>query len=258
MCGRPTLPVQKRCPAISNVFTGNWRRAFLRTREVIHYILTRARLPAPGELATDRVRIYPIQQQRLPGCRGDYLNIVAPRSAIRQLGLLVLAVLFHEQWDRSTLDLTRSDSVVKHIVTDYKHWSKSQVSGFRFRPWVLGYVPEDVNHAFVSDDAGSSAPLLRLTNLSDCQRNENDWRNRDVLHWVGGAGATADVAEFLLNAGRESATWKSFTIPPNGAFFTAEAKFWIPEHWEESRRRLHEAVERSKQSIVGKGEHSCS
>jgi len=203
--------------------------------------------PAPQELATDRLRIYRSQLQRLPGCRGDYLDIVAPRPTIRQLGLLVLAVLFHEQCDRSTLHLTHPDSVLKHIVTDYKHWKKSEVSGFRFRPWVLGYVPENVEHAFRTDDRGFSAPLLRLTNLSDCQHNENDWRTRDVLNWVGGAGATADVAEFLLNAGRESATWKSFTIPANGAFFTAEAKLWIPEHWEESRRRLHEAQKRSAQ-----------
>lgn len=39
---------------------------------------------APPELATDRVRIYRSQLQRLPGCRGDYLDVVAPRSAIRQ------------------------------------------------------------------------------------------------------------------------------------------------------------------------------
>ncbi|HVG90339.1 MAG TPA: hypothetical protein VNB54_02510, partial [Alphaproteobacteria bacterium] len=184
--------------------------------------------PAPLELTTDRVRIYRNQLQRLPGCRGDNLDVVAPRSAIRQLGLLVLAVLFHEQCDRSILHLTSPDSVLKHIVTEFKHWSKTEVSGFWLRPWVLGYVAEDVGHTFKTDEVGIAAPLLRLTNLSDCQHNESEWRNRDVLNWVGGASATAEVGEFLLNAGRETATWKSFTIPANGTFFTAEVQFWIP------------------------------
>jgi len=206
--------------------------------------------PAPQELTTDQVRIFRGQLQRLPGCRGDYLDVVAPRSTIRQLGLLLLSVLFHEQCERSTLHLSQPESVVKHIVTEYKHWSKSQVSGFWLRPWVLGYVPEDVNHAFRTDEVGLSAPLLRLTNLSDCQHDENEWRNRDVLHWAGGRTASAEIAEFLLNAGRNGATWKSFTIPANGAFFTAEVKVWIHEHWEDTRRRLNGARERSKQNSV--------
>src|SRR4029077_6116961 len=65
---------------------------------------------APPEVTTDRVRIYRSQLQRLPGCRGDNLDVVAPRSAIRQLGLLVLGVLFHDQCDRSILHLTHPDS----------------------------------------------------------------------------------------------------------------------------------------------------
>jgi hypothetical protein len=205
---------------------------------------------APPEVTTDRVRIYRSQLQRLPGCRGDNLDVVAPRSAIRQLGLLVLAVLFHDQCDRSILHLTHPDSVLKYIVTEHKHWSKSEVSGFRFRPWVFGYVPEDIGYTFSTDKVGFGAPLLRLTNLSDCQHDESEWQNRDVLHWVGGSAATAQVAEFLLNAGRKTATWKSFTIPANGAFFTAEVRFWIPEQWEEMRRQLDEAQKRSTQDGV--------
>jgi len=206
---------------------------------------------APPEVTTDRVRIYRSQLQRLPGCRGDNLDVVAPRSAIRQLGLLVLGVLFHDQCDRSILHLTHPDSVLKHIVTEHKHWSKSEVSGFRLRPWVFGYVPEDIGHTFSTDKVGFGAPLLRLTNLSDCQHDESEWRNRDVLHWVGGSAATAQVAEFLLNAGRKTATWKSFTIRAKGAFFTAEVRFWIPEQWEGMRRQLDEAQKRSTQDGVG-------
>ena len=93
---------------------------------------------APPEITTDRVRIYRSQLQRLPGYRGDHLDIVAPRSTIRQLGLLVLAALFHDQCNRSILNLAHPDSALKHIVTEYRHWSKSDVSGFRFRPWVFG------------------------------------------------------------------------------------------------------------------------
>ena len=152
--------------------------------------------PTPPELTTDRVRIYRSQLQRLPGCRGDGLDVVAPRSAIRQLGLLLLSVLFHEQCDRSILHLTHPDSALKHVVTEYKHWSKSEVSGFRFRPWVFGYVPAGIGPTFETHEVGYGAPVLRLTNLSDCQHDESEWRIRDVLHWVGGTGATAQVGSF--------------------------------------------------------------
>ena len=134
--------------------------------------------------------------------------------------------------------LTRSDSSVKYLVTEYRHFSKSEVSGFRWRPWVFGYVPDDVGCTFTTEKKGFAAPVLRLTNLADCQNNEQDWQNRDVLHWGGGGGAMAELAGFLLNAGRPSAPCRGFTIPPNETFFTAEVRFWIPEEWERLQRSL--------------------
>ena len=187
---------------------------------------------APAELSSDNFLVLKGLIQRLPGCRGDHINIVAPRSAFRQLGLLALAVLFHESCDRSTIHITNPESRIKHLVLEYKHWQKTQVGGFRVRPWVLGYVPDDAEPTHSTDLTGFGAPLLRLTNLSDNQKDERDWQTRDTLWGFGGTAATADVAEYLLNAGRKDAKLGTFVIPANKDFFTAEVQLWVPEAWE--------------------------
>lgn len=202
------------------------------------FYLDESVLPAaPSVLASDRIHIRRGFIQRLPGCRGDYLDVIAPRSTIRQLGLLFLAVLFHEKCDRSTIRLMSPDSTVKYVVTASSHSPKRGVTGFRWRPWVLGYVPDDVGHTFMTVEK-SYAPIIRLTNLDNCQHNESDWQNRDVLEWGGGGDALADSAEFLLNAGRQSAKLGHFTFPANEIFFAAEVHLWTPEQWNHLQQSL--------------------
>ena len=195
--------------------------------------------PAPAESGCDRLLVRKALYQRLPGCRGDHLTIVAPRSTFRHLGLLSLAVLFHEQCDRAIIHFTNPESNVKHIVLEYKHWQKTELGGFRVRPWVLGFVPDDAGLTYSTDLTGVSAPLLRLTNLSDSQKDEQDWQMRDTLWGFGGTSATADVAECLLNFGRKTAKTGTFTIPANKDFFAAELQLWVPDAWEVSQRTLN-------------------
>jgi hypothetical protein len=170
------------------------------------FVLDETVIPvAPAELSSENFLVRKSLLQRLPGCRGDHVDIVAPRSTFRQLGLLALAVLFHERCDRSTIHFTNPESRIKHMVLEYKHWQKTQVGGFKVRPWVLGYVPDDAEPLYSTDLAGFGAPLLRLTNLSDNQKDEHDWQTRDTLWGLGGTSATADIAEYLLNAGLKNA-----------------------------------------------------
>jgi hypothetical protein len=79
-----------------------------------------------------------------------------------------------------------------------------------------------------------------LTNLANCQNDEQDWQNRDTLSGIGGTRATAEVAQFLLNVGRAGATLGHFSIPANYAFFAAEVNLWTPDAWEHLRRTLTE------------------
>ena len=194
----------------------------------------------PPELASNKLLIQKSFIQRLPGCRGDYINIVVPRPTVRQLGLLVLAVLFHEERHRTILHVTNPASQVKHVVLEYRHYSKKELSGFRSRPWVLGYVPEEAGATLLTKEEGFSAPLLRLTNLQDCQKDEQDWQTRDTLYGIGGTIATAEVAEYLLNAGRKSEKLGNFMIPANKDFFSAEINLWTPEAWAQFHRNLDE------------------
>ena len=176
---------------------------------------------------------------------GDCVDIIAPRSAFRHLGLLALAVLFHESNDRATIHLTNPQSRLKHIVIRFSHPTEP-LTGFRVRPRVLGYVPSEMNHTFSTEEVGFSAPVLRLTNLSDVQRDEEDWTNRDTLNGIGGIYSTAEVAEFLLNFGRSNAAWNQAVIPANGTLFTSEVRFWIPEQWEQLQTKLADFSSRQR------------
>jgi hypothetical protein len=203
------------------------------------FLLDETTIPAaPAELASDRLIINKALYQRLPGCRGDKLDIVAPRSTFRHLGLLALAVLFHEECDRAVIHTTNPESRVKHVVVEHKHWQKTQVGGFRVRPWVLGYVADDAELSYSTDHIGFSAALLRLTNLADHQADEHDWQARDTLWGFGGTSATAELAQYLLNVGRNSAKSGTYVIPANKDFFAAEVQLWVPEAWDVLQRTL--------------------
>jgi hypothetical protein len=183
--------------------------------------------PTPSILTTDRLRILHGSVQYLPGCLGDTIDVIASRPVLRQLGLLSLSILFHVVCDRSTIHLIDPQSHVKSVVIEHKHWDKTEVSGYWTRPWAFGYVAEDVN-VLQSDEVGLSAPIIRLTNLADNVRSETDWKNRDTLR----IHPSAEIAEFLLNAGCPAAKRDHFHIPANGSLFTAATTFLLPEAWQ--------------------------
>jgi hypothetical protein len=111
------------------------------------FALDETNLPIlPAELTTDRMWIRRGYIEHLPGCRGDLVDVVAQRSLFREFGLLALAVMFHESCNRVTIHVTATDSVMRHVVIEHMHWAKSRVSGFRVRPWVLGYGPLICDH----------------------------------------------------------------------------------------------------------------
>jgi hypothetical protein len=100
----------------------------------------------------------------------------------------------------------------------------------------------------LTDLIGFGAPLLRLTNISDCQRDEHDWQTRDTLWGFGGTSATAEIAEYLLIAGRKSARLGGFNIPANKALFATEVNLRVPEKWDQLQRTLKDVNLRDPKS----------
>lgn len=197
--------------------------------------------PAPAEMSTDKLVMRKSWIERLPGCRGDLVDVIAPRSTIRQLGLAALAVLFHEQRDRTVIHMVGENSTVRHVILGgHAHVPKEKCRGFQVRPWALGYLPEEPSTVFPWESSGSSAPIFRLTNLSDCLHDETEWRNRDTVWGFGDTFSTADVAQFLLDIGRSQEKRGCFVIPANSAFFAAEVTIWDPENWRKVREKLAE------------------
>jgi hypothetical protein len=142
----------------------------------------------------------------------------------------------HEQNERVVLHLANPKSALKYLVCRcvFRGFGGA---GLRSRPDSFGYLPQEAT-TFQTDEEGLGAPVLRLTNLKDCQEKENDWLDRDVLNIDGGGIAFADLGGFLLDAGRPNAKFGHFSIPANHAFFAAEIGLWTPEQWEDFHRRL--------------------
>jgi len=204
------------------------------------YRLDRWNTPAaPLEMSSDQLVVRKSFIQRLPGCRGDYVDVIAPYHVFRQLGLLCFSVILHEQRERLVLHLANPNSVVKHLALRCTYLGPG-AAGLHFTPDSFSYLPQEAEASLQTEGEGFAAPLLRLTNLIDCQEDENDWRNRDTLSIEGGRSAIAEIAEFLLNVGRTSDKVAHYIIPANSTFFATEASLWTPEQWEDLRKRLTE------------------
>ena len=190
--------------------------------------LDRSNTPdAPLEMATDQLVARKSFIQRLPGCRGDFVDLIASYSVFRQLGLLCFSVVLHERRERVVLHLTNPKSVVRHLAIQCTYLGPG-AAGLHFKPDSFLYLPQEAEASFQTDEEGFAAPVLRLTNLADCQNDENDWQSRDTLSIQGGRFAMAEIVDFLVNIGRTSGKQDAISSPPTRLSLLRKPAFGPP------------------------------
>jgi hypothetical protein len=108
-----------------------------------HYVFSAKTLPIPpSTMASDRLIIRKGSHQYNWDFRADTLGIQARPESYRQLGLLILAVLFHEQPSRVQIDLTHPASEIRHLLVEYVYLGEHD-SGYQCRPYSFRYYPGD-------------------------------------------------------------------------------------------------------------------
>jgi hypothetical protein len=154
---------------------------------------------------------------------------------LRQLGLLVLAVLFHEQPARAHVDLAQGVSDITEFIVDYEYLDESY-PGYQSHPYRYSYYPHDTErHPWWLTPGGVQADDLPcfLLEARDQHAGDHAWASRDLVRLCGSDLALARLAALLLDAGRPENPVVQYDLEDEGGFrgvgiHSAEAFFVLP------------------------------
>jgi hypothetical protein len=167
--------------------------------------------------------------------RADALRIQAHRATYRQLGLLILAVLFHEEPVQVRLDLTHPSSEIQHLLVEFAY-CQEHYSDYCTRPYLFRYSPQETQrHPWFYTLGGvrvEDLPSFMLTNLA-AEYSEEAWSRRDTVRGFGLDRATVRIAELLLNASRPENDVLEYELEDEGGFrgvgvHSAEVRLFLP------------------------------
>jgi len=169
------------------------------------------------------------------GFRADVLSFVAQKQTYRQLGLLILAVIFRSGGARVHLELTNPESTVRHLLIKYPGLTNRGFQ-YRTRPDHFLFIPGEIaKHPWAYQDFHLfDLPAFKLTNLKEIVITEEDWAQRDTVVGFGNDDASVRLADLLLKFGSPSNETTEVFLEGEGGFrgvgrFSAEAAFCVDE-----------------------------
>jgi hypothetical protein len=179
-------------------------------------------LPRPtAHLATDRLSITQGLHEYDPGAfRADVVHFHAHKPTYQQLGLLILAAVFHLNLEEVVVELTHPTSAIKRLVVESPFRAPNDIRpGYNMRPYVFSYSPS-VPTRFPWPSASDPTTMPRFYFIGD-----------ETLRGFG--TDTARLAELLLNAGQPNNSENEYALEGDGGFrgvgyLSAEARFWLP------------------------------
>ncbi len=201
-----------------------------------NFVFSTQTLPVPPPiLATDKLFIRKARHQYNVEYLADALWFQASRRTLRQLGLLILAVLFHEQPSQTSVSLVHTASDIKDLVVEYEYLEQDY-PGYQSRPYQYCYYPGDTDrHPWWRTPGGVRAEDLPrfLLEVREGRESEEAWTSRDLVRVCGSDRALALLAELLLNAGRPDNPVLDYALEGEGGFrgvgiHSAEAMFALP------------------------------
>jgi len=201
--------------------------------------LNAATLPRPPErLTTDRLYIMKGDHTYHPGWfRADGVHFHADKATYRNLGLLILAMLFHAEPEEVQIELTHPASAIKLLVIESRYNGPDDIgAGYNTRPYVFSYWPAATSRhpTWESPVDPSKLPCFYLTNRDDSVGDTEEERaQRDTVRGFGSDMGSVRLAELLLNASQPDNPVDEYVLEGDGGFrgvgyFSAEATFWLP------------------------------
>lgn len=200
--------------------------------------LTSASLPRPpAHLATDHLYIEKGVHEYDECFRADVIVFHAHKAAYRQLGLLILAVVFHNLPDPVEIALTHPASAIKRLVIESPFKGPDDIgSGYNTRPYVFSYSPEaTTRYPWPYPLTPPELPCFYLTNSEYVPglTVDEQWAVRDTVRGFGTDIGSARLAELLLNASQPSNPVNEYVFEGDGGnrqvgYLSAEAHLWLP------------------------------
>jgi hypothetical protein len=197
------------------------------------FVFSASNLPVPPErMDTDRLvvrrtwRTYNYHNNE--GYPVDGLVFQAKPETYRHLGLLIVAVVFHEQPVEVHLTLAHPASEIRELVVEYEHPNVSHfISGYQTRPFQFSYAPQETNcHPWYSmgrvpiEDLPSFGLTSALgVNLGPGRAAQAaQWAAQDRVWVFGSDRALVNLAELLLNVGRPENPVLQYELEGEGGF----------------------------------------
>jgi hypothetical protein len=211
-----------------------------RTDEPRPILLDANTLPAPRlHLTSDQIMIDKRFHEYWPSFRVDALWFHADSATYRQLGLLLLAVVFAAAPNRIHLELTHPASDIKHLLIDYPYRGHDPDEGFVTRQYGFTYVPAlPAAYPWIDLPQGDpdEFPRFLLTNRDAGAITDAAWQARDTVLGFGLEAASTRLAELFLNIGLPHNPVHEYVLLGEGGqrgvgLHSAEARFFVPGRW---------------------------
>lgn len=202
-----------------------------------NFIFSCQTLPVPpAHLVTDRLVIRKQKHAYQSWFRADALWFQAHKSTYRQLGLLILAVIFHPTPSTVHLELTHPASDIKNVRIEFEYRNLNEIyPGYSTHPYALNYYPEEMEwHPWHNRHPNpADLPCFMLTNRHDLVVTEEDWENRDTIIGFGNDEGSVRFAELLLNASCPQNSVNEYVLEGEAGFrgvgeHSAEVRLFLP------------------------------
>lgn len=200
-------------------------------------VFSQRTLPVPpAEMATDQLILTKTTHNWHPAWRVDTVWMQAQRRTCRRLGLLILAVVFHELPAQVHVALTHPRSDIKHLIIEYAYLSEDH-GGYLTRPYAFAYTPQETErHPWYHRPWSwrlPDLPVFVITNMDDLVITPEDWERRDTVRGCGSDAASVLFAELLLNAGCPENPVTEYELEGEGGFRgvgeqSAEMRIFLP------------------------------
>jgi len=205
-----------------------------------HFIFSESTFDRPlSHLVTDRLKIDTRKHDYHPYCfRVDSLWFYAEKPSYRNLGLLILSVIFCPEPFTSHLKLTSPASNVKNVFIENSRVAlKDLSSGYFSQSRALCYWPQEMpRHPFLHfSNTPHELPCFGLTNLEDFVATEEQYENRDTVRLFGTDAGSARFAELLLNASLPESNGVEYDLESESGYrgvgvSSAEVRLILPGH----------------------------
>ncbi|MFX0071795.1 MAG: hypothetical protein ACFFAO_11960 [Candidatus Hermodarchaeota archaeon] len=163
--------------------------------------------------------------------RADALRCYAIKDIYKNLGLLILSLIFHENNEGVKLNLLNSNTDVKNIIIKFHYFNKN---GYIKKPHSFEYEPEEVKKfPWINDNLESwDLPGFYLTSENKFKIDEQ-WEKRDTVILSSTDNGMIRLAKFFLDISNPYQEIVEFDLEGDTGFKgvasgSAEIRFNLP------------------------------